>query len=85
MKDGTSTNTGIDADQLRAFIDRIERLDEDRRNTVEDIKEVFKEVKGFGYDPKALRHILKMRRQDKDQREAEEATLDIYLQALGLW
>ena len=81
----TETNTGIDADQLRAFIDRIERLDEDRRTLVEDIKEVFKEVKGFGYDTKALRHILKMRRQDKDQREAEEATLDLYLQALGLW
>ena len=81
----TETNTGIDADQLRAFIDRIERLDAGRRDIVEDIKEVFKEVKGFGYDAKALRHILKMRRQDKDQREAEEATLDLYLQALGLW
>ena len=72
------------AGQLKAFIERIERLEEEKRGIAEDIKEVFSEAKGQGYDVKALRKIIALRRQDADERREAEAILETYLNALGM-
>ncbi|MCS0497531.1 DUF2312 domain-containing protein [Ancylobacter mangrovi] len=71
-------------DQLKAFIERIERLEEEKKAIADDIKDVFAEAKGNGFDTKALREILKIRKQDADQRAEHEAIVDLYMQALGM-
>lgn len=70
--------------RLRSFIDRIERLDDDRKAIMEDIKEVFAEAKGEGFCPKTLRKTFKISQMDKAKRQEEEAVLALYLSALGL-
>ena len=77
-----STNT-VDSKHLRAFIERIERLEEEKRAIADDIKEVYAEAKGTGYDAKIMRKIISLRRQDRDKRREEEEILDLYLSALG--
>lgn len=74
----------VNASHLRAFIERIERLEEEKRAIADDIKEVFAEAKGNGYDIKVMRKIISMRRQDHEKRKEEEAILDLYLNALGM-
>ena len=69
--------------RLRTIIQRVERLEEDKKAVLEDIKEVFAEAKGEGYDVKILRKVIRMRKQDKAKRQEEEAILDLYLSALG--
>ena len=64
-----------EADRLRSFIERIERLEEEKRALADDIKEVYS-AKGSGYDPKIMRKVIQMRKQDLDQRKEEEALLD---------
>ncbi|MCS0501593.1 DUF2312 domain-containing protein [Ancylobacter mangrovi] len=71
-------------EQLKAFIERIERLEEEKKAIADDIKDVFAEAKGTGFDPKALKEILKIRKQDADQRAEHDAIVDLYLQALGM-
>ena len=78
-----STNS-VNAEHLRAFIERIERLEEEKRALAEDIKDVYAEAKGTGYDVKVMRKIISIRKQDKSKREEEEEILDIYLSALGM-
>lgn len=78
-----STNA-IDANHLLAFIERIEKLEEEKRATAEDIKEVYSEAKGTGYDVKIMRKIVSLRRQDRDKRKEEEEILDLYLSAIGM-
>lgn len=75
---------GIAADQLKSFIERIERLEEERKSLATDIKEVFAEAKGTGFDPKIMRQIIKIRRMDKDDLDEQEALLDVYMRALGM-
>lgn len=75
---------GIAGERLKSFIERIERLDEERRALVEDIKEVFSEAKGVGFDVKTMRQIIKLRRLDQDERDEQEALLDTYKRALGM-
>ncbi len=75
---------GVTGDQLRAFIERIERLEEEKKELSEQVKEVFAELKGQGFDVKAIRQILKLRKQDPDDRAEEEAVLDLYMSALGM-
>jgi len=70
--------------RLRGIIERLERLDEDKQAVMADMKEVFAEAKGEGYDVKTLRKILRLKKQDKAKRQEEEAILDLYLSALGL-
>ena len=82
MSDETS-NT-VAAGQLRAFIERIERLEEEKQTISDDIKEVFAEAKGSGFDTKAMRTIIRLRKKDRAEREEEEAMLDMYLHALGM-
>jgi uncharacterized protein (UPF0335 family) len=69
---------------LRAFIERVERLEEEKKTIADDIKEVFAEMKGTGFDTKAVRAILRLRKQDQAERQEAEAILDLYKAALGM-
>ena len=74
----------VAAGQLRAFIERIERLEEDKQAIADDIKEVFAELKGTGFDTKAVRTLIRLRKKDQAERQEEEAILDLYKAALGM-
>lgn len=74
----------VAAGQLRAFIERIERLEEEKKTISDDIKEVFAEAKGTGFDTKAMRTIIRLRKKDQAERQEEEAMLDLYMAALGM-
>ncbi|TBW40800.1 DUF2312 domain-containing protein [Siculibacillus lacustris] len=75
---------GVTADQLKAFVERIERLEEEKKTISDDIKDVYAEAKGNGYDVKILRQVIRIRKQDRTEREEMEAILDLYLAALGM-
>ena len=79
-----STAGTVAADHLRAFIERIERLEEEKRTIADDIKDIYAEAKGTGFDTKAIRTIIKLRKKDQAEREEEEAILDTYMAALGM-
>ena len=70
--------------QLKSIIERVERLEEEKAEIAEQIKEVFAEAKGNGFDVKALRAVVRIRKQDTDERKEQEAILDTYLAALGM-
>ena len=74
----------VAAGQLRAFIERVERLEEEKKTISEDIKEVYAEMKGTGFDTKAVRTIVRLRKKDQAERQEEEAILDLYKAALGM-
>jgi uncharacterized protein (UPF0335 family) len=74
----------VAAGQLRAFIERIERLEEEKKNISDDIKDVYAEMKGQGFDTKAIRTIVRLRKKDQNERQEEEAILDLYMAALGM-
>ena len=82
--DITETSQTVAAGQLRAFIERIERLEEDKKTVADDIKEVYAEMKGTGFDTKAVRSIIRLRKQDQAERQEAEAILDLYRAALGM-
>jgi len=69
--------------QLKAIVERIERLEEDKAAVMSDLKEVYAEAKGNGYDVKILRKVVRIRKQDRAKRQEEEAVLDLYLSAIG--
>ncbi|WP_398469612.1 DUF2312 domain-containing protein [Tardiphaga sp.] len=71
-------------DQLKAIVERIERLEEEKKTISDDIKDVYGEAKGNGYDTKALRTIIRLRKQDANERAEQETILESYLQALGM-
>jgi len=71
-------------DQLKAFIERLERLEEDKKATSDDIRDVYAEAKGTGFDTKALRTIVRLRKMDTDERREQQEVLDTYLHALGM-
>ncbi|HQF30875.1 MAG TPA: DUF2312 domain-containing protein [Hyphomicrobiales bacterium] len=77
-------NSGVAGAQLRAFIERIERLEEEKKALADDIKDVFSEAKSQGFDTRTMRQVLKIRRQDADERQEQEALLDLYLHAMGM-
>jgi uncharacterized protein (UPF0335 family) len=74
----------VAADQLRLFIERIERLEEEKRGIADDIKDVFLESKGQGYDTKAMKAVIRLRKMEKNARDEAEALLETYKAALGL-
>ena len=74
----------VAAGQLRAFIERIERLEEEKKAIADDIKEVYAEAKGNGFDTKVMRQVIRIRKQDRSERLEQEAILDLYLAALGM-
>lgn len=75
---------GIAADRLRSFIERIERLEEEKKGLADDIKEVYAEAKGTGFDTKIIRQIIRLRKLEQADRQEQEALLDLYRQALGM-
>lgn len=78
-----SALTSVDGAALRAFIERIERLNEEKGAIGDDIKDVFGEAKATGFDPKIIRKIVALRRQDKKKRDEEAELLALYLDAIG--
>ena len=72
-------------DRLKSLIERVERLEEEKNNLLADIKEVFSEAKGLGYDPKIMRKVLIIRKMDIDERLEQEALLETYRAALGIY
>jgi len=74
----------ISADRLKSFVERIEKLDEERRAIAGDIRDVYSEAKGVGYDVKTIRKVVALRRQDAADREEQETLLDVYKHALGM-
>ena len=76
--------TTIARDQLKAIVERIEHLEEEKQALASDIKEVYAEAKANGYDTKTLRTIIRLRKQDSNERQEAEALLDLYLNALGM-
>ena len=77
-------NYRVTADELRQFVERVERLEQEKKDIADQIKEVFAESKGRGYDNKALKSIISLRKKDKDQVAEEEAVLELYKEALGM-
>jgi uncharacterized protein (UPF0335 family) len=75
---------GVAGAQLKSLIERIERLEEEKRALGEDIKEVYGEAKGNGFEPKIIRQIIKIRKMDKDQHDEQESLLDLYMRAIGM-
>ena len=73
---------GVAGDQLRAFVERIENIEEEIRSLTEDKKEIFAEAKGKGFDVKILKEIIRIRRQDQEERQEHESLLEVYLHAL---
>ena len=71
-------------EQLRAFVERIERLEEEKKALAEDIRDVYAEAKGNGYDVKVMREVVKLRKQEAHERQEHEAVLDLYKHALGM-
>lgn len=79
-----SGDNSIAKDQLKAFIERIERLEEERAATNADIGEVYAEAKGNGFDTKIMRAVVRMRKKEAHEREEEERLIDLYMYALGM-
>jgi uncharacterized protein (UPF0335 family) len=80
----TDSTQTVAAGQLKAFIERIERLEEEKQSLADDIKDVYAEMKGTGFDTKAVRTIVRLRKQDQAERQEAEAILDLYKAALGM-
>jgi uncharacterized protein (UPF0335 family) len=82
--DNSGSATRFARDQLKAFVERVERLEEEKAAIASDIKDIFGEAKGSGYDVKALRTVIRLRKQDANERKEQEAILETYLNALGM-
>ena len=76
--------TNFAKDRLKAFVERIERLEEEKKSIADDIRDVYAEAKATGFDVKALRTVLRLRKQDADERREQEAILETYMHALGM-
>ena len=84
MKDTPSDSYGVAAGELTQFIERVERLEEEKKEVAEQIKEVMAEAKGRGYDTKVMRKVISLRKRDADDIAEEEAVLEMYKAALGM-
>ncbi|MFG1477280.1 DUF2312 domain-containing protein [Xanthobacter sp. V4C-4] len=84
-EDVSDAPAGFAKEQLKSFIERIERLEEEKKAISDDIKDVFAEAKANGFDVKALRAILKIRKEDVDERKEHDAIVELYCQALGIY
>ncbi len=84
LKENDDTAHSFAKGQLKAIIERIEKLEEEKKAISDDIKDVYGEAKGNGFDVKALRTIIRMRKQDADERQEQETILETYMQALGM-
>jgi len=75
---------GFARERLRSFIERIERLEEEKKDLLTNIREVYAEAKGTGFDPKVMRQVVKLRKMDASDRQEQDYLLDTYLHALGM-
>lgn len=82
--DAAPGHNSVARDHLKAFVERIERLEEEKKTIADDIKDVYAEAKSNGFDTKALRSVIRLRKQDADERAEQQAILDTYLHALGM-
>lgn len=78
------STTAVAQSQIKSIVERVERLEEEKKAIADDIKEVYAEAKGNGFDTKILRKVVTLRKRDRAEREEEEAMLDLYLAALGM-
>ena len=78
------TAARVAKDHLKAFVERIEKLEEEKKAIADDIRDVYAEAKASGFDTKALRQVVRLRKIDAEERKEQEAILDTYLQALGM-
>ncbi len=76
--------SGFAKEHLKSFIERIERLEEEKKALADDIKEVYSEAKGTGFDTKVMRQVIRLRKMESADRQEQEAMLDLYLSALGM-
>lgn len=83
LNDGVGSS-GVARDRLKTFIERVERLEEEKKAITDDMKEIFAEAKGEGFDVKVIRKIITIRKQDSNERAEQEAITDLYLHALGM-
>lgn len=81
---GDRESVALAKDQLKAVVERIERLEEEKKAIADDIRDVYAEAKGNGYDVKALRTVIRLRKQDQAERQEQEAVLETYMHALGM-
>lgn len=84
MSDISNETQAVAVGQLRSFIERIERLEEEKKTLSDDIKDVYAELKGNGFDTKAVRAIIRLRKQEAHERQEEEAMIELYKNALGM-
>ena len=82
--DGTREVDGVTGKRLKAFIERLERLEEEKTALAEDMKEVYAEAKGVGFDTKTIRKLIRLRKMDAEKRQEEDALLELYKSAIGL-
>lgn len=78
-------HNSVSSDRLLSIIERIERLNEEKKDIQDAIKDIMAEAKGAGFNPKVIREVIKMRAEDKEDREEREAIRDAYLKALGMY
>ena len=83
-EEAAQAHTRFAKDQLKAFVERVERLEEEKKAIADDIRDVYAEAKGNGFDVKALRTVVRLRKQDVNERKEQEAILETYLHALGM-
>lgn len=81
---GVGHNSGFAKEHLKSFVERVERLNEEKDALTADIREVFSEAKGTGFDTKALRKVIALRKLDKADRQEMEAVMELYMTALGM-
>jgi uncharacterized protein (UPF0335 family) len=84
VKEQDSPATRFAKDHLKAFVERIEKLEEEKKAIADDIRDVYGEAKASGFDAKALRSVVKLRKLDADERREQDAILETYLHALGM-
>jgi uncharacterized protein (UPF0335 family) len=82
--DGQKDVNGVSGQRLKAYLDRIERLEEEKKGLADDIKDIYSEAKGFGFDTKTLRSIIKLRKIDLEKRREAEELLELYKAAIGM-
>ncbi|MEM7491024.1 MAG: DUF2312 domain-containing protein [Pseudomonadota bacterium] len=84
VEDGAAESYRVTADELRQFIERVERLEQEKKDIAEQVKEVYGEAKGRGYDTKVMRKVIALRKREPDDIAEEEAVLEMYKEALGM-
>jgi len=78
-------NTGVAGDRLKSFIERVERMEEEKKCLQDDIKDIMAEAKGTGFDTKTIRTIIRMRKKTVQERQEEQEMIDLYLSAIGMF